>query len=65
MTRKRIIISKQKEIHRLKLLGHNKSEVARLANANRKTVAKYWDEPLLEEQDSHDRVNEIDWDYIH
>jgi hypothetical protein len=49
MARNRINMSKQKEIHRLKDLRHNKSKVARLMNITRETIIKYWDKPLVEE----------------
>lgn len=64
MARKRLFMSKQKEIHRLKELGHNKSEVAQLTGINRETVINYWDKPVIEEADSPAWVNEIDWDYL-
>lgn len=55
----------QNEIKRLKDLGHNKSEVSRILGINRETVRKYWQTTeALEEIDTPDWVNEIDWDRI-
>ena len=57
-------MAKQEEIQRLKKLGHNKSEVARLLNTTRETVIKYWDEPVSIESISPAWVNDLDWEYI-
>jgi transposase len=64
MANKKLTMTKQKEIQRLKNLGHNKTEVSRLLNINRETVIKYWDEihPLIPQAPSW--VEQLDWDYI-
>lgn len=64
MARKKLLMTKQDEIQRLKSLGHNKSEVARLLNLTRETVTKYWDEVTLQESAAPAWVNELDWGYI-
>jgi transposase len=67
MTGKRIYMSKQSEILRLKGLGHSKSEVTRLLGVDRDTVRRYWEgQPLAAEvtRDPPSWVDQIDWDYI-
>lgn len=64
MTRKKLSMTDWKEIQRLKHLGHNKSEVARLLNLNRETVIKYWDEISSTTLLQPHWAEEIDWKYI-
>jgi transposase len=67
MAGKRIYMSKQSEVLRLKALGHSKSEITRLVGIDRATVRRYWDGPPLAveiNRDSPDWVLQIDWEYI-
>jgi len=67
MARMKIHMVDQKEILRLKALGHTKSEVSKLLDIDRGTVRKYWNGPPLEELPEPFRpawVDEIDWAYI-
>ena len=64
MARKKLKMTKQEEIKRLKEMGHSKSKVSRLLNLTRETVAKYWDEIAPEESLSPTWANELDWEYI-
>jgi transposase len=65
MARKRIIMTKQNEILRLKGLGHSKTEVARLANIDRATVRKYWDGLPIDSISSEPLwTSQVDWEYL-
>jgi transposase len=64
MARKKLSMTVWQEIQRLKNLGHNKSEVARLLNLNRETVIKYWNENSSAENNSPAWVTKLDWKYI-
>lgn len=67
MARMKIFMVDQKEILRLKELGHSKNEVSKLLKIDRGTVRKYWDGPPPEEASDPFRptwVDEIDWPYI-
>ena len=65
MGKKRITVNKINEILRLKSLGHNKAETAKLLNLNRETIRKYWEFDLkIEMPESPNWVKEIDWKYI-
>jgi hypothetical protein len=47
MAGKRIYMSKQSEVLRLKALGRSKSEITRLVGIDRATVRRYWDGPVM------------------
>jgi len=64
MARKKLSMTKWNEIQRLKNLGHNKSEVARLLNLTRETVIKYWDEAAASELSAPHWAEQLDWKYI-
>jgi transposase len=67
MAGKKIIMTKQSEILRLKGLGHSKSEITRLTGIDRGTVRRYWSGPPLAVEINRDPpqwVEQIDWDYI-
>lgn len=65
MGKKRINVDKMNEILRLKSLGHNKADTAKLLNLNRETVRKYWDlDVAIEGLDKPSWAQEIDWDYV-
>lgn len=67
MARMKIFMVDQKEILRLKELGHSKNEVSKLLKIDRGTVRKYWDGPPPDEVSDPFRptwVDEIDWTYI-
>ena len=67
MSGKKIYMSKQSEILRLKELGHSKSEVTRLLGIDRATVRRYWNGPALGVEVNRDPpswVDQIDWVYI-
>jgi len=60
-------MSKQREVLRLKALGHSKSEVTRLLGIDRATVRRYWHGPPLAleiQRDAPSWVSELDWGYI-
>lgn len=64
MARKKLSMTKWNEIQRLKSLGHNKSEIARLLSITRETVIKYWDEIVLAELSIPHWAELLDWEYI-
>lgn len=65
MGKKRITVDKINEILRLKSLGHNKADTAKLLKLNRETVRKYWNlDAVTEVMGTPDWAQEIDWDYI-
>ena len=67
MSGKKIIMTKQSEVLRLKSLGHSKSEVTRLLGIDRATVRRYWDGPHESVEivrDSPLWVEQLDWEYI-
>jgi hypothetical protein len=67
MAGKRIYMSKQSEVLRLKALDHSKSEITCLLGIDRATVRRYWDGPPLTveiNRDAPDWVLEIDWEHI-
>ena len=67
MARMKIHMVDQKEILRLKGLGHSRAEVSKLLKIDRGTVRKYWDGPLPDEVLEPFRpswVDEIYWSYI-
>jgi len=64
MARKKLSMTKWNEIQRLKNLGHNKSEVARILNLTRETVIKYWDEDAASELSAPHWAEQLDWKYI-
>jgi DNA invertase Pin-like site-specific DNA recombinase len=67
MAGRRIYMSKQSEVLRLKALGHSKSEVTRLLGLDRATVRRYWNGPPLaveNHRQAPDWVDQLDWNYI-
>lgn len=67
MSGKKIIMTKQSEVLRLKSLGHSKSEVTRLLGIDRATVRRYWSGPheaVEIVRDSPLWVEQLDWEYI-
>lgn len=65
MGKKRIDVKKINEILRLKSLGHNKAETAKLLNLNRETIRKYWTYDLkFEDLEVPFWASQIDWKYI-
>lgn len=67
MTRKRTAMSTIHEILRLKKLGHNKSEAAKLLKLNRETIRKLWDaspEEYKEFGEAPSWAKEVDWKYL-
>jgi len=67
MSKKRILMTIQDEILRLKNQGISKRKVSKLLNIDRGTVTRYWkqDEVIVESSiDEPLWTKEIDWDYI-
>ena len=64
MPNKRINVDKIQQIQRLKKLGHSKSEVARLMQINRETVAQYWNQKLPPDTNDPVWATEVDWEYL-
>ena len=65
MAKLRLKMAIQKEIKRLRSLGHSKSGVSKILKINRETVRKYWE--LNEDQKQQDIplwVQEIDWEKV-
>jgi transposase len=64
MARKRIEMTVQKDVLRLKSHGKNKAQVARELNVNRETVGRYWNGAPADIAQQPDWVATLSWRYI-
>lgn len=65
MANKRLVVSVQAEIKRLKKLGHSQRKISKLLGIDRGTISRYWE--INEEvvhKDIPEWAKELDWEYI-
>jgi len=56
---------KQKEIHRLKMLGRSQRECSKILGVSRNSIRKYWDTPPIDELQNYPQwAKELKWNEI-